>query len=147
MTSKRIIVRVFSLLWVLVLLTPAIAEEKKPVGTVSIDETQFALIIGGSTGGGILKYKGQEYPFKTGGLSIGASIGVSKVSLVGNVYDMTDVSQFPGTYRKFTASVALGGGAATLTLKNENGVIMDLSGTTHGLSVDVSAEGLSVTMK
>lgn len=124
-----------------------VAEEKEPVGTVNIDETQFALIIGGSTGGGTLDFEGKEYPFKTGGLSLGVSIGVSKVSLAGDVYDMTDVSKFPGTYRKFAAGVALGGGGAALHLKNENGVILKLSGTTKGLSLDISASGMTIEMK
>ena len=33
---------------------------KVPSGTVSISETQFALIVGGSTGGGVLTYQGKN---------------------------------------------------------------------------------------
>ena len=43
---------------------------KKPSGTVSINETQFALIVGGSTGGGVLTYQGKKYPFKISGMSL-----------------------------------------------------------------------------
>ena len=50
---------------------------KKPSGTVTIDETQFGFIIGGSAGGGELVFKGKKYPFKIGGLSVGANVGVS----------------------------------------------------------------------
>jgi len=64
-----------------------------------------------------------------------------------DVYDMTDVSKFPGTYRKFTAGVALGGGGAALHLKNEHNVILKLSGTTKGLSLDISASGMTVEMR
>ena len=70
---------------------------KKPSGTVSINETQFALIIGGSTGGGVLTYQGKKYPFKIGGMSLGANVGASKLAATGEVYDLTDVSKFPGT--------------------------------------------------
>ena len=38
------------------------ADAKKPDGTVTIDDTQFGFIIGGSTGGGTLTYKGKEHP-------------------------------------------------------------------------------------
>ena len=37
---------------------------KKPSGTVSINETQFALIVGGSTGGGVLTYQGKKISFQ-----------------------------------------------------------------------------------
>ena len=62
---------------------------KAPSGSVTINETQFALIVGGSTGGGVLTYKGKQYPFKITGISLGANIGVSKLSAVGEVYDLS----------------------------------------------------------
>jgi hypothetical protein len=120
---------------------------KEPVAQVSVDETQFGFIVGGSTGGGVLTYKGQEYPFKMGGISLGANIGVSKFSATGQVYDMTDVSQFAGTYARLTGSVALGGGMGDMTLRNENGVIMSLKGTTQGLQLNAGASGVTVTLE
>lgn len=120
---------------------------KKPVAQVSVDETQFGFIVGGSMGGGVLTYKGDKYPFKMGGISLGANIGVSKFSATGQVYDMTDVSQFAGTYVRLTGSVALGGGMGDMTLKNENGVIMSLKGTTQGLQLNAGASGVTVTME
>lgn len=126
----------------------AVAETpKQPVAQVSIDETQFGFIIGGSMGGGVLTYDGKKYPFKMGGLSLGANIGVSKFSATGQVYDMKDVSQFAGTYVRLTGSVALGGGVGDMTLKNENGVIMSLKGTTQGLQLNAGASGVTVTLE
>ena len=126
----------------------AVAESpKQAVAQVSIDETQFGFIIGGSVGGGVLTYDGKKYPFKMGGLSLGANIGVSKLSAVGQVYDMKDISQFAGTYVRLTGSVALGGGVGDMTLKNENGVIMSLKGTTQGLQLNAGASGVTVTLE
>lgn len=123
-------------------------DAKKPSGKVTIDETQFAFIIGGSTGGGVLTFKGKEYPFKIGGLTAGVNVGVSKMSAVGEVYDLQDVSKFPGTYTQLSASIALGGGVGGLHLKNENGVIMRLDSRTQGLQLNVaSASGITVTMQ
>jgi hypothetical protein len=118
--------------------------EKKQVAEVSINETQFGFIIGGSVGGGELTYKGKKYSFKIGGVSLGANIGVSKMSAVGGVYDMKDIAQFPGTYLKLDGSVAFGGGVGNMTLKNENGVIMTLKGTTEGLQLNAGASGVQV---
>ena len=119
---------------------------KKPSGKVRINETQFGLIIGGSSGGGTLTYKGRRYPFKLGGLSMGASVGVSRISAVGEVYDLMDVSKFPGTYTKLDANVALGGGVGGLQMKNENGVIMRLESRTQGLRFNLGVSGVKVTM-
>jgi hypothetical protein len=117
---------------------------KKPSGTVSINETQFALIIGGSTGGGVLTYQGKKYPFKIGGMSLGANVGASKLAASGEVYDLTDVSKFPGTFTKLESSITLGGGVGGTVLKNENGVIMRLTSTSEGLQLNLSASGVSV---
>jgi hypothetical protein len=122
-------------------------DSKKPSGTVKIDETQFGFIVGGSTGGGTLTFKGKKYPFKLGGLSVGANVGVSKMSAAGEVYDLKKVSQFPGTYTKLDASIALGGGMGGLQLKNENGVIMRLESRTKGLQLNLGMSGVTVTME
>jgi hypothetical protein len=124
------------------------ADKKKPDGTVSINETQFALILGGSVGGGKLNYGGKTYDFKIGGLTAGANVGVSKMKAAGDVYDLKDVAKFPGIYTKFDASATLGGGAGALYLKNENGVVMKLTSRSKGLQLNVaSANGVSVEMK
>jgi hypothetical protein len=108
------------------------ADKKKQVGEVSINE---------------LNFNGKKYTFKIGGLSLGANIGISKMSATGGVYDLTNISKFPGTYVKLDGSVALGGGVGNMTLKNEHGVIMALKGTTEGLQLNVSASGVQVTLE
>ena len=119
---------------------------KKPSGTVSINETQFALIVGGSTGGGVLTYQGKKYPFKIGGVSLGANVGVSKLSASGEVYDLAEPSKFPGTFTKLESSITLGGGVGGTILKNENGVIMRLTSTSEGLQLNLSASGVTVKL-
>ena len=124
------------------------ADAKKPSGTVEIDETQFAFILGGSAGGGTLTFHGKQYPFKIGGLTAGVNVGISKMSAAGEVYDLKDIAKFPGTYTKLEASITLGGGVGGLQLKNENGVIMRLESRTQGLQLNVgSASGIKVTMQ
>ncbi len=124
------------------------ADAKKPSGTVEIDETQFAFILGGSAGGGTLTFHGKKYPFKIGGLTAGVNVGISKMSAAGEVYDLKEISKFPGTYTKLEASITLGGGVGGLQLKNENGVIMRLESRTQGLQLNAgSASGIKVTMQ
>lgn len=119
---------------------------KKPSGTVSINETQFALVIGGSTGGGVLTYEGKQYPFKISGMSLGANVGVSKLSASGEVYDLSNISKFPGTFTKLESSITLGGGVGGTILRNENGVIMRLTSTSQGLQLNLSTSGVTVKL-
>ena len=123
------------------------ADVKQPVGKVSIEEKQFGLLLGGSTGSGTLTFHGKKYPFKLKGLSAGVNVGISKMSATGAVYDLKQVAQFPGTYIKFESSVALGGGMGGLHLKNENGVIMRLQSRTEGLQLNLGMSGVKVTME
>jgi hypothetical protein len=124
------------------------AGAKQPVGKVTIAEKQFGLLLGGSTGSGTLTFKGKKYPFKLKGLSAGLNVGVSKMSAAGAVYDLKQVSDFPGTYTKFESSIALGGGVGGLRLRNEHGVIMNLSSRTKGLDLNIgNMSGMTVTME
>lgn len=117
-------------------------------GTVSIDSTNFALVIGGSTGGGQLKFQDKVHDFKISGLSAGVNVGVTKVEAAGFVYDLKDVAKFPGTYKAYSVGGSLGAGAGEIYLKNENDVIMKLAATSKGLQLNVSAaSGIKVTMK
>jgi hypothetical protein len=138
---------VVALVAALLLLSLAVAEEgKTPVGTIAIDETQFGLIVGGSMGGGTLTFEGKEYPFKIGGLSVG-TVGVSQVSAAGEVYDLEDISKFPGTYTNLSANIALGGGVGGARLENENGVILRLESRTQGVQLKVAVDGIRITME
>ena len=119
---------------------------KLPAGTVNITETQFALIVGGSRGSGVLNYQGKAYPFKISGMSVGANVGVSKVSLAGEVYDMADPSKFSGTFTKLESSITLGGGVGGTILKNQNGVIMRLTSTSEGVQLNLSSSGVTVKL-
>ena len=100
--------------------------------------------MGGSTGGGVLTYQGKQYPFKIEGMSVGANLGISKLSASGEVYDLTELSKFPGTFSKLESSITLGGGVGGTVLKNQNGVIMRLTSTSEGLQLNLSASGVTV---
>lgn len=126
----------------------AMAESSsKPSGTVTINETQFGFIVGGSVGGGELTYQGKKYNFKIGGISVGANFGVSKLSASGEVFNLTDISKFPGTYAKLDSNVTVGGGVGGTVMRNEHGVIMSLRSTQEGLQLNLSANGVQVKME
>lgn len=124
----------------------ATAKDLVKAGTIAIDETQFGFLVGGSTGGGTLYYKGKSYPFKIGGLSVG-NIGVSKVKATGTVYNMTNLSQFAGVYSNINASATAVKGAGAVRLKNGNGVILHINTSSGGLQLSAGAGGVNITLK
>lgn len=117
-----------------------------PSGTITIDETQFGLIIGGSEGSGILNYQGAEYIFKTSGIKVGG-VGVAKISAAGEVYNLFNLGQFPGTYVAGDYGIALGGGAGGVVLKNENGVLLKLHSTMEGIDLNVGVSGVTIKLE
>jgi len=122
------------------------AEEMRLSGTVTIDSTQMAFIISGKVGGGVLTYKGKEYPFTIGGLGVGG-IGVQQISATGEVYNLDDVADFPGTFVEVRGGVTVVEGKGLIDLKNTNGVHMALKSKAKGVALSLGADGVIVTMK
>ena len=122
------------------------AKDPHPVGKVTINDTQLGFIVGGSWGKGVLSYNGVDYEFKIKGLKLG-TIGISKVSAVGDVYNMTDLSQFSGTYIAGQAGVAIAGGVGGTVLQNQNKVHIKLTSTQKGAALNVGVDGITIELK
>jgi hypothetical protein len=125
-----------------------VAEEKKPSGTVTIDETQIMWVVGGDIGGGTLQYQGESYGFQIGGLKLGG-FGVHQVKLKGDVWDLYDVGDFPGLYAAaevgYTADDA---GEGDIWLQNDKGVKLRLkSPQSEGIALDLGVEGIDIRME
>ena len=146
---NRIVKRVVWLLILPLLLSAqfAVAEDKTPSGTVVIDETQIMWIVGGDIGGGTLHFQGESYKFKTDGLKLGG-FGVNHVKLTGDVYDLKNAADFAGVYGVAEAGVTLGNSSkGDFVMKNDKGVILHLKAAAQGIALDLSVEGLKVTME
>ncbi|MGA7562554.1 MAG: hypothetical protein WBW55_05060 [Desulfobaccales bacterium] len=147
MRTNRILLSLAMVVLLGVAVTPGNAEEPYyPVGTVSIDMTSVAVGIGFSSGSGVLRYNGQRYIFKIDGLSVGA-VGIASISAVGNVYNLSNVSQFAGSYAAAGAGIALSGGRAGLTLQNRAGVIINLYAVQEGVELNIGPQGFKITMQ
>jgi len=124
------------------------ADEAKPSATVVIDETQVMLIVGGSSGKGTLvpHFSSETRSFIVGGIKLGG-IGIHKTHLSGDVYHLSNVQDFAGTYFSAEAGVTVGKGAGGLWLKNDKGVTMHLTSTGEGIALSLGVEGLTVQFK
>ncbi len=126
----------------------AFASDPVKSGTVTIDETQVSLIIGGDMGGGVVTMGDESRSFKTTGIKLGG-IGINKLHLIGNVYDMKKIEDFAGLYATFQLGATLGYATKdSLWLKNDKGVKINLkSSGAEGVALSIGVEGLDIIMK
>jgi len=74
-------------------------------------------------------------------------VGVTKIEATGNVYHLDKAADFAGTFTAASADIALGGGAGATTMKNQNGVVMNLTSSQKGIKLKLAPEGMTVQMK
>ena len=108
---------------------------------------KVGLVLGVGGGRGTLIYQGQRYPLNVGGVSLGASIGVSSANLAGEVYNLTNVADIVGTYSAASAGLAIAGGGKVANLKNSKGVELRVRGTKVGLALNLDLSGLSIKLE
>jgi hypothetical protein len=127
-------------------LGPEAVAGKTPDGIVDMREVQAAYIGSGSAGTGMLSYRGKEHPFKVGGVGVGG-IGLSTVDAQGEVYNLRDLSQFPGTYGQARYGFAIGtASAGDLWMQNESGVILHLKAKRTGLILSLGGDAVVISM-
>ena len=130
--------------WLLV--AAAVGAQDKPSGKVTIESKTIAVGVGVSWGDGKLTFQGKEHPFTINGLSV-ADLGITKASASGAVFNLKKLSDFSGNYVAAQAGAAVGGGAGAITMRNQNGVVMQLTGTGTGVRLTLSGSGVDVKLK
>ena len=123
--------------------TPARAADEQPDATFSLDSGSIAAGVGTNWGAGVLTYKDRSYPFKINGLSVG-SVGATKATTSGEVFNLKKVEDFNGNYLAVGAGAALAGGGSVATMKNQNGVKINVKATTQGAKITLGEAGVKV---
>ena len=124
----------------------AAAADDTPSGTVTIESKSVALGVGVSWGDGKLDYQGKTQDFTVRGLSV-VDVGVAKVSARGKVFNLNKLEDFAGTYAAAQAGAAVGGGMSVVALRNQNGVVLELTSTQTGVKFTLAGEGIEVKLK
>jgi hypothetical protein len=126
---------------------PAAIRDQRPDATVRMTLVQAGFLGSGGGGNGVLTYRGQSLPFGVVGLGVGG-IGASTVEAEGEVFNLDDVSRFPGTY----AQARIGGvvadrSAGEMWLQNAAGVIMRMRAQRRGLMLALGGDAVRITMR
>ena len=134
------------LLGTMLLLALAVHAAETPDARVKLTGKALSAGVGYSWGSGVLTYQGKDYPFSVSGLSAG-NIGASSATLAGDVYNLKNLDDFNGNYTSAGAGATVAGGAGGMTMKNQNGVVMNVAGTTKGLSFKLGVDGMKIELK
>jgi hypothetical protein len=129
------------------LMSNAIAQESSnPSGSLTVTATSAALGIGWSWGKGTLTLlNGKQYHFKVSGLDV-VAVGFKQATGVGNVYNLKNVKDFEGTYVAATASGTVGGGMGASSMRNDKGVVINLTGVGQGVDFRLAVSGMTVKL-
>jgi hypothetical protein len=145
MIRKRRMMIGLGLLGVFVMIVNAIAAQ--PAGTITLHATSVAVGVGAQWGNGTLTLpNGKQYPFTVQGLEVGG-IGVAELRAEGEVYNLDRLSDFNGVYAAAEASVAVGSGPGARTMRNEHGVVINLSSLQKGVKLTLAGEGVRIALK
>lgn len=127
-------------------LGPDAVKGKTADATIDMREVQAAYIGSGSAGSGVLSFRGKDYPFQVGGVGVGG-IGLSTIDATGEVYNLRELAQFPGTYGQARYGFAIGtASAGDLWMQNEQGVILHLKAKRTGLILSLGGDAVLISM-
>ena len=130
---RRMMLAIAAFAWLGMLPGARIADAKGlSVATLKLSGKSVAAGVGISWGKGTLTYHGKEHAISVDGLSV-ADVGVSAVDVNASVYHLNKLEDFDGIYTAASAGAAVGGGAGVATMKNANGVVVNLRATSRGV--------------
>jgi hypothetical protein len=120
----------------------ALADE--PSASISIIDVGQAIGMGPIWGQGVITYGNKTHLFKVKGFTTFA-VGREKTDVNGDVYNLKQLSDLAGKYKKANpAGLTFIGGPTDLVLQNEKGVVINLKGKEHGLNLNLTDDGLNI---
>jgi len=129
----------------LLLCQPTPSSAEAPDGIIELSGGAVSAGIGYSWGSGTLIFQGKHYPLKVSGVAL-SSVGVSEYTAAGTVTGLKTAQDINGIFTSASAGVTLGGGGNIAAMKNQNGVVIQLSSTTEGLSISLAADGVKISL-
>jgi hypothetical protein len=115
------------------------------VARIRFSGGEVAVGIGFSWGDGTIAYHGVQRPFHISGLSV-ANVGISSLTATGKVYNLRRLEDFAGNYVEMAAGATVGGGGSVAYLRNERGVVIEITSSTVGLDFQLSSNGVSISL-
>jgi hypothetical protein len=128
------------------LLATSASQSYAATGTVRLKITKVGFIVGVGGGSGTLTFQGKQYRLSVGGVSAG-TIGAAGADLVGTASNLRTAADIAGTYSAVSAGIAVAGGGKAATLRNANGVVLQLQGRQVGFEASLSLSGMTISLQ
>jgi len=116
-----------------------------PSGSIHWEGEEFSAILDGAWGHGTVDFKGKVYKFKSTAVGVGG-FGGQKISATGKVYNLKNISDFPGKYNIARAGATAAMGAGYWYIRNNNGVEIVMKPESEGLALSLGLSGITVQM-
>jgi hypothetical protein len=114
-------------------------------GRVRLHIVKAGFVVGVGGGDGVLLYRGRSYRLAVGGVGVG-SLGIAAVDLRGTARNMRGPESISGTYGGAGVGAAFIGGRQVATLRNGNGVVLQLRGVQTGFQVSLGLAGMTIAL-
>jgi hypothetical protein len=121
------------------------ASAQTPDAAIELSGGSVAAGVGFRWGSGTLIFQGKRYPLKVNGLSL-VSVGVNQYSASGSVTGLRRVEDIDGVYVAASAGATVAGGAGATAMSNLNGVTIEMTSATEGLSLTLAGEGVQISL-
>lgn len=117
------------------------------VARVRIDSWQAGFIGQANWGRGTLFFRGRQHAFRVRGLGMGG-MGVARTRGEGEVYDMAQLSQFPGFYTQVRSGIVVPGRQITggVWMQNGAGVRIWLRPDRTGAALQLGADQVQIEL-
>ena len=73
--------------------------------------------------------------------------GISGIEVIGNVYKLTRSEDVSGHDTAVSASAVLADGGDVATMRNQQGVVIDLTDTSQGAKIMLAVQGVKITLE
>jgi hypothetical protein len=134
---------------VLLLSNIAQVPAQEPDGTVKITRRSVSEAVGLSWGDGVLTFRGKDYAFtfQASGLlrELDPSIAVAELS--GQVFNLKNLEDFNGNYKIVKAGRSVSGGGGFAEIKNQKGVVLNMTAARGGHKFTLGAAGMTIELK
>lgn len=121
------------------------AQNERPDARLQFSSTSFGLLVGYGQGQGVLEFQGEKYPFTISGFRL-ATVGITRVSALGQVYRLREVADFAGRYVAVEGAATLVQGGGNAVLRNERGVTLYLQNVQQGLELTLGGGSFSIAL-
>jgi hypothetical protein len=121
------------------------AQDARPDARLRFSSTSYGLVFGYGRGEGVLEFQGERYPFTISGFKL-ATVGITQVDALGQVYRLREVADFAGRYVAVEGAATLFQGGGNAMLRNEKGVTLYLQNVQRGLELTLGGGSFSIAL-